>query len=76
MKKLTKIDAVRLATGIQSILLDMYKKHGSAQYPIAEFERLIMESKQVDKESAELVTEKVINTGIIRWSLTDNCFVL
>lgn len=76
MKKITHINAAQLAIGIQSILLEMYKKQGIAKYPISEFERLIVAGKGVSTEDAERVTEAVINTGIIRWSLSDNCFAL
>ena len=81
-KVLTKVDAVPLATGIQAILLDMSKKLAaegsdeSPRYPVAEFERLLMESKGISREQAEYVTERIICTGIIRWELGANCFVL
>lgn len=76
MKKLTSVNAVQLAIGIQSILLDMVKEGKEAKYPVREFERLICETKQVSKQDAERVTEKVINTGIIRGQLCPSCFVL
>lgn len=76
MKTIVKIDAVKLAIGIQAILLDMVKEGKTAQYPVAEFERLIVKQKQVSKADAEKVTERIIGTGIIRWELGANCFVL
>lgn len=76
MKVITKIDAVKLAQGIQQILLTMIKDGVDPRYPIKEFERLIIESKGVSPTEAERVTEKILNTGIIRWELGRNCFVL
>ena len=76
MKVITKIDAVKLAQGIQQILLTMIKDGVDPRYPIKEFERLIIESKGISPTEAERVTEKILNTGIIRWELGRNCFVL
>lgn len=82
MKTITHIDAEKLAIGIQQVLLEMLKKGRAddpdyeASYPVKEFERLIMDEKQVDKKDAELVTERVINTGIVRWEIFGNNFVL
>lgn len=77
MKQITKIDAVKLAIGMQSIILDIAKKEGrEARYPIRLFEEQIVERKGVSKKEAERVTEAVINTGIIRWDLSSNSFVL
>ena len=78
MKVITKVDAVPLAIGIQKVLLELAKKYElqSAKYPVREFERLLMESKGVSKKEAEKVTEKIINTGIIRWEMIGNNFVL
>lgn len=78
MKKLTNINAEKLAIGIQSILLDMRIKKGIKEpsYPVPEFERLIQEEKEVSKEDAELVTERILNIGIIRWDIIGNNFVL
>lgn len=80
MKTITKIDAVALATGIQALLLDMIKQKGieplEATYPVNEFERIIMEEKQVNKKEAERVTERVLGTGIIRWDIYNNSFIL
>ena len=79
MKTITKIDSVKLASGIQAILLDMAKGKEpdfEPSYPVAESERLICESKGVSKKEAERVTEEVINTGIIRWKIFGNNFVL
>lgn len=74
MNKITKIEAEKLAIGIQKILLDMKVKDPS--YPVKEFERLIMEEKGVSKKDAEKVTEAVINTGILKWEIFANNFVL
>lgn len=76
MRKITKIDSVKLACGIQQVLLQMVKDGKDAKYPIGPFEALIMKQHNVPLAEAEKVTEKVINTGIIRWCLNDNCFVL
>lgn len=81
MKVISRIDAPKLAMGIQQILLDMYAKAKEKEveflgYPVDVFERMIMEDKQVSKDDAERVTEKILNTGIIRWDLTNNTFVL
>lgn len=73
---ITKIDAVPLAIGIQQILLDMQKKGNDPRFPVNYFEQILMDNHKVSKESAELVTEKIINTGILRWELGENCFVL
>ena len=76
-RKITHIDSVRLASGIQSILLDM-KKTGikEPRFPVARFEEMIQEQHLVSKAEAERVTEKVINTGILRWELFANNFIL
>ena len=76
MNQLIKVEATKLAIGLQKILLDMQKEHGDSYYPVDEFERLIMEQKGVSKKDAELVTERVIATGIIRWEIFSNKFVL
>lgn len=76
MKTLTKVDAVPLAIGIQKILLDMAKKGNDPKYPVEYFEQMIMDRKQVSRKAAELVTEKILGTGIIRFSIYENCFVL
>ena len=76
MKTLTKVDAIKLATGIQQILLDMAKAGIEPSYPIDNFEHNIVERKQVTRKEAGRVTELVINTGIIRWDLGSNAFVL
>jgi len=81
MKVISRIDAPKLAMGLQQILLDMDAKAKEKGveflgYPVDVFERMIMEDKQVSKDDAERVTEKVLNTGIIRWDLTRNTFVL
>lgn len=76
MKTITKIDAVPLAIGIQQILLDMVKKGNDPRFPVEYFEQIVMNRHDVSKQDAELVTERIINTGIIRWELGANCFVL
>ena len=80
MKTITKIDAVQLAIGLQNILLDMAKKQNlhpsDAKYPVLLFEEMIIDQKNVSKKDAELVTERVINTGILRWDIMANCFIL
>lgn len=78
MKTITQIRPNAIAFGIQRILLDMSKDNPEVEpfFPIDRFEQMIMESKEVDKKDAEYVTEKVIATGIIRWRLHDNAFVL
>ena len=76
MKTITKIQALPLAIGIQKIMLDMIHNKLEGQCPIEQFERLIMESKQVSEFEAKIVTEKVLATGIVRRSSTFNCFVL
>lgn len=77
MKTITKIEATKLAIGMQSILLDIAKEQGrEAKYPIRLFEDQIVERKRVSKKDAEKVTEAIINTGIIRWELGSNSFVL
>ena len=75
-KIITRIDAVPLAIGIQKLLLEMYKKYGESAYPIKAFEQMIMNSKNVSIKEAERVTEKVINTGIIRRGINHNAFIL
>ena len=76
--KLIQIKAVQLAIGLQKMLLDMKMRDGISEphYPISEFERLIQEEKGVSALEAKLVTDKVINTGIIRWEILGNNFVL
>jgi len=80
MKTITKIDAVQLAVGLQNILLDMAKKQNlhpsDVKYPVLLFEEMIIDQKNVSKKDAELVTERVINTGILRWDIIANCFIL
>jgi SOS-response transcriptional repressor LexA len=77
MKTITKIEATKLAIGMQSILLDIAKEQGrEAKYPIRLFEEMIVKQKAVSKKDAEKVTEAIINTGIIRWELGSNSFVL
>lgn len=78
MKTITKLDAPKLAMGIQQILLDMCKTKDPNEvgYPVAEFERLLMDRKELSREDAEYVTEKIIATGIIRWDIYKNLFVL
>jgi len=71
-KNLVSINATRLATGIQGILLDMPKNR--QRYPIKMFESMIMDRKQVSPEAARLVTEKIVLTGILR--IQDDNFVL
>lgn len=76
MKRVVKIEADKLATGIRDILLDMKRAGKEPSYPVKEFERLIMESKGVSKKEAEKVTEAVINTGIIQWEIYGNNFII
>lgn len=80
-RKITKIEAEKLAIGMLQILTSMYADNKEnpekgAGYPVAEFERLIMESKGVSRSEAERVTDAVINTGIIRWDMSNNLFVI
>jgi hypothetical protein len=77
MKKITHIDAEKLAIGMQKILLDM-KKDGIAEphFPVERFEEMIQEQHGVSKKDAELVTEKMIGTGIVRWEIFANRIVL
>ena len=76
MKTITRIDSTRLACGIQQILLDMMKKGNDPRYPVEVFEQMIMDCKGVSREEAEKVTEKILGTGILRWEIGANCFVL
>lgn len=75
MKTITHIDRTKLAFGLQKILLDLAQEGKPARYPIAEFERLITR-RGIPKSEAEKVTEAIIETGILRWELGSNCFVL
>lgn len=76
MKTITQIQPVPLAYGIQQILFDIQKKHGAAKYPINLFETLIMSAKEVSKQDAHYVTEKVLETGIISTDSTGLYFTL
>ena len=80
MKTITKIDAVQLAIGLQSILLDMVKSQNlhpsEVKYSVLLFEQMIIDEKDVSKKDAELVTERVLKTGILRWDIMANCFIL
>lgn len=76
MNTITKIDAVPLAIGLQKLLLEMVKDGKEGKYPCRLFEDLIVTTKGVSREDAERVTEKIINTGILRWEMGANCFVL
>lgn len=76
MRKITNVDTEKLAIGIQKILLDMKAEGKKPAFPIARFEEMIQEQHGVSKEDAESVTEKVVATGIIRWEIFANNFVL
>ena len=65
-----------LAIGLQKLLLDMKRAGKPAGYPVAEFERMIAEDKDVSLEEAGTVTVAVVQTGIIKWDLSNNLFVL
>jgi len=76
-RMITSINAEKLAIGIQRILLDM-KNDGieNPNFPVKRFEKMIQEQHGVSIEDAELVTEKVIAQGIIRWEIFANNFIL
>lgn len=77
-KRITHINALRLATGLQAVLLQMLKDHPDkeAKLSVPWFENLICERKGVSLKEAAKVTEAVINTGILRWEIFGNYFVL
>lgn len=75
MNTLVSVDAMKLATGMQQILLDMFKEHGKAAYPIYTFERMITKRKKLSLNDAKEVTRRVLELGIIRKD-ENNCFVL
>lgn len=77
-KRITHINALRLATGLQAVLLQMLKDHPDkeAKLSVPWFENLICERKSVSLKEAAKVTEAVINTGILRWEIFGNYFVL
>lgn len=76
MREITKVKAVSLACGLQQILLDMTKKGKDALIPIAWFEDQICQRHGVDRASAELVVERILDTGILRWDMHENAFIL
>lgn len=78
MKIITMIQKNNIAFGIQRILMDMLKKYPDVEphFPIDRFEQLLMEAKEVSKEDAQMVTQKVVGTGIIRRREEDNAFIL
>lgn len=78
MKTITRIDANAIAHGLLEILLDMEKKNPDKEpsIPVDYVERMVMETKGVDLEEAKKVTEKVISTGILRWSIFENTLVI
>ena len=76
MKYIRKVDAVKLARGLKEILREMYDDGLTGGFPIARFEEMIVEKYGVDLADAEGVTEAVINTGIVAWSMGSNHFVL
>lgn len=76
MNKVTRIQAVPLAIGLQQILLSKFKKTEEAFIPVEYFEQLIIETKKVSREEAAKVTEAVISTGILRWDMSNNNFIL
>lgn len=73
---ITKIESVKLAQGLQQILLDMARTSEDPHLPVAWLKDLIVKRKQVDKTEAERVIEAVINTGILRWELGRDALVL
>lgn len=70
MKTLVKIDSAKLIAG----LIEILKECGS--YPVKDFEKMIVEEKQVSNKEAEKVTEIIINSGKIGWEIFGNNFVL
>ena len=77
MRTITGIDANQLAIGLQRILLDM--KMSGTDLPsisIDKFENTIQEEHGVSKRDAEEVTVSIINTGILRWEIFANNFIL
>lgn len=76
MKKLISIDANSLAVGILNLLTEMKEAGLDPVYPVSEFEKIIMETKEVSRAEAKKVTEAVISTGVIRWEIFGNKFCI
>ena len=76
-RKITSVDAEKLAQGMKQILLDM-KADGIEEpfFPVKRFEAMIQEQHGVSAKDAEKVTEMVINRGVLRWEIFANNFVL
>lgn len=70
------VDILPLTTGIQKILLDMARDGKDPLYPIKNFETYIVNRFNCSFKEAELITEKILSSGIIRMSIYDQCFTL
>lgn len=69
-------DVLRLTTGIQAALISMAQDGKEPLYPISVFESYVVRKFNCKESDAEKLTEKILNTGIIRMSIYDQCFTL